>query len=196
MKKIVLASSSLYRQQQLKILGLTFESQNPLIDEDFEKNKNCSLNPSALALRLSYLKASSVAKEDQITIGGDQLVHLHNEILGKAGTREKAILQLMKLQGQTHELITALTVLDGAYQEDILNITKIKIKPLRRAQIESYVDLDSPWDCAGSYKMEAHGIQIIETIESTDPTAIQGIPLLGLSKILEKYGILIPVVHL
>ncbi len=192
MKKIVLASTSVYRQQQLKILGLPFESKNPLIDEDFEKSKNPTLSPSELALQLAYLKASSVAREDQITIGGDQLIQLNNEILGKAGSREKAILQLQKMQGQTHELITALTVLNGFHREDILNLTKIKIKPLKRTQIESYVDLDSPWDCSGSYRMEAHGIQIVESIESTDHTAIQGIPLLGLAKILESFGFFIP----
>lgn len=191
MKKIVLASTSIYRQAQLKTLGIPFTAEKPLIDE--EKEKDLSLSPKDLALKLSFLKAQSLAKEGQITIGGDQLVSFQSQILGKPGTQEKAIEQISRMQNQSHELITALTIFDGdtSYQQ-VLNITTMTLKKLSREQIKKYVELDNPIDCAGSYKIEKHGIQIIAGIQTTDFTAIQGIPLLELSKVLEPMGVSIP----
>lgn len=191
MKKIVLASTSIYRQAQLKTLGIPFVAEKPLIDE--EKEKDLSLSPKDLALKLSFLKAQSLAKEGQITIGCDQLVSFQSQILGKPGTQEKAIEQISRMQNQTHELITALTIFDGdtSYQQ-VLNITTMTLKKLSREQIKKYVELDNPIDCAGSYKIEKHGIQIIAGIQTTDFTAIQGLPLLELSKVLEPMGVSIP----
>ena len=190
MKQIVLASTSPYRKQQLETLGITFSCHKPLIDEEKEKDPN--LKAKDLALHLSLLKAKSLAKNDQITIGGDQLVYFQGDILGKPGTKEKAKQQLQKMQGKTHELITALCVFNDLEPHSLLNITEIKIKPLSEQQIEHYIDLDNPIDCAGSYKIEKHGIQIIEEIRTSDFTAIQGLPLLSLSKKLTELGIKIP----
>jgi septum formation protein len=191
MKKIVLASTSIYRQAQLKTLGIAFTAEKPLIDE--EKEKDTSLSPKDLALKLSFLKAQSLAKPNQITIGGDQLVSFENQILGKPGSIEKAIQQITKMQNQTHELITALTIFDGPENfKQVLNITKMKLKKLTPEQIKKYIELDNPIDCAGSYKIEKHGVQIIEAIETSDFTAIQGLPLLELSQVLTQMGIAIP----
>lgn len=191
MKKLVLASTSKYRQEQLKTLGIIFEAKPPLINEDNEKDY--SLSPEKLAQKLSFLKAKSLASEGQITIGGDQLVCLETTILGKPGTIKKAEEQLWLMQGKTHELITAISVFDGMQTHfDILNITKVKFKSLTQRQIKNYVELDLPLDCAGSYKIEKHGIQLIEKIETSDFTAIQGIPLLELSSLLLQLGIKIP----
>lgn len=191
MKKIVLASTSIYRQAQLKTLGIPFIAEKPLIDE--EKEKDLSLNPKDLALKLSFLKAQSLAKPNQITIGGDQLVSFENQILGKPGSIENAIQQITKMQNQTHELITALTIFDGPDNfKQVLNITKMKLKKLSSEQINKYIELDNPIDCAGSYKIEKHGVQIMEAIETSDFTAIQGLPLLELSKVLAQMGIAIP----
>lgn len=191
MKKIVLASTSIYRQAQLKTLGIPFIAEKPLIDE--EKEKDLSLNPKDLALKLSFLKAQSLAKPNQITIGGDQLVSFENQILGKPGSIENAIQQITKMQNQTHELITALTIFDGPDNfKQVLNITKMKLKKLSSEQIKKYIELDNPVDCAGSYKIEKHGVQIMEAIETSDFTAIQGLPLLELSKVLAQMGIAIP----
>lgn len=191
MKKIVLASTSIYRQAQLKTLGIPFIAEKPLIDE--EKEKDLSLNPKDLALKLSFLKAQSLAKPHQITIGGDQLVSFENQILGKPGSIENAIQQITKMQNQTHELITALTIFDGPDNfKQVLNITKMKLKKLSSEQIKKYIELDNPVDCAGSYKIEKHGVQIMEAIETSDFTAIQGLPLLELSKVLAQMGIAIP----
>jgi septum formation protein len=191
MKKIVLASTSIYRKQQLATLGLAFEALKPLFDE--EKEKTTVLPPIELAQKLAYLKAKSLAKVGQITIGGDQLVSFQGTILGKAGSKELAVQQLLAMQGNTHELITALTIFDGVENfHNILNTTKLKMKSLTQAQIEKYVELDNPIDCAGSYKIEKHGIQLMAAIETTDFTAIQGIPLLELSEVLSKLNIAIP----
>lgn len=191
MKKMVLASTSPYRQAQLQILGIPFEAKKPLIDE--EKEKDLTLTPQDLALKLSFLKAQSLATEEQITIGGDQLVSFQGKILGKPGTIEKACEQLTSMQNQTHELVTALTIFDGkdSYKQ-ILNITKITLKKLTPEQIKKYVLLDTPTDCAGSYKIEKHGIQLMKKIETTDFTAIQGLPLLELSTHLSSLKISIP----
>ena len=191
MKKIVLASTSIYRQAQLKTLGIPFIAEKPLIDE--ENEKDLSLNPKDLALKLSFLKAQSLAKPNQVTIGGDQLVSFENQILGKPGSIENAIQQITKMQNQTHELITALTIFDGPDNfKQVLNITKMKLKKLSSEQIKKYIELDNPVDCAGSYKIEKHGVQIMEAIETSDFTAIQGLPLLELSKVLAQMGIAIP----
>lgn len=191
MKKMVLASTSPYRKAQLQSLGIPFQALKPLIDE--EKEKDLTLTPQDLALKLSFLKSQSLATENQITIGGDQLVSLEGQILGKPGTLEKACEQLSIMQNKTHELITALTIFDGktSYKQ-ILNITKISLKKLTPEQIRKYIALDTPTDCAGSYKIEEHGIQIIEKIETTDFTAIQGLPLIELSHHLASLGISIP----
>lgn len=190
MKKLVLASTSIYRQAQLKQLGLPFEAQKPLIDEENEKDP--TLSPQKLAEKLAFLKAQSLKASGQVVIGGDQLVAYRGLILGKAHTREGAIDQLLNMQGQKHELITAICVFEGEDCTPHVDITRLYMKPLTRAQIERYVDLDQPWDCAGSYKIEKHGLMLFEKIESEDFSAIQGLPLLALSKILMKSGFSIP----
>ncbi|MBL7543401.1 MAG: Maf-like protein [Bdellovibrionaceae bacterium] len=194
MKKIVLASTSLYRQQQLATLGIPFESVKPLFDEDRVKHQIIDQlkHPHAIAQKLSLEKGLSLADPKTITISGDQLVSLEGQILGKPGTIDNAIKQLALMQGKTHELVTACTVFDGRQPIEILNITQITLKPLSTAQIKTYVNLDQPVDCAGSYKIEKHGIQLVESVKSDDFTAIQGLPLLALAKVLNSLNITIP----
>lgn len=194
MKKIVLASTSQYRRQQLSILGIPFESVKPLFDEDRVKHQIVKdlKHPHAIAQKLSYEKGVSLAESNAITISGDQLVAFEGDILGKPGTSEKAVAQLLRMQGKTHELVTACTVFDGLTAIDILNITHITLKPLSVEQITSYVKLDQPLDCAGSYKIEKHGIQLVESLKTDDFTAIQGLPLLSLAKVFNSLNIAIP----
>lgn len=194
MKKIVLASTSKYRREQLSTLGIPFAMEKPLFDEDAMKQQIISLlkDPILIAQRLSYLKGESISKPETITISGDQLVAFQGHILGKPGSREKAIEQLSILQGQNHDLVTACTVFNGLGATEILNVTRISLKPLSQAQIQKYVDLDQPWDCAGSYKIEKHGIQIVASLETEDFTGIQGLPLLSLAKTLGSFNISIP----
>lgn len=194
MKKIVLASTSQYRRQQLSTLGIPFESVKPLFDEDRVKHQIVKdlKHPHTIAQKLSYEKGVSLAESNAITISGDQLVAFEGDILGKPGTSEKAVAQLLRMQGKTHELVTACTVFDGLTAIDILNITHITLKPLSVEQITSYVKLDQPLDCAGSYKIEKHGIQLVESLKTDDFTAIQGLPLLSLAKIFNSLNIAIP----
>jgi septum formation protein len=194
MKKIVLASTSQYRRQQLATLGIPFDSIKPVFDEDTVKHQIVTAlkHPHAIAQKLSHEKGASIAKLDTITISGDQLVAFEGDILGKPGTAEKAVAQLLQMQGKTHELVTACTVFDGLKPIDILNITQITLKPLSVEQITAYVKLDQPLDCAGSYKIEKHGIQLIDSIKTEDFTSIQGLPLLALAKVFNSLNIAIP----
>jgi septum formation protein len=190
MKKLVLASTSQYRQELLKQLGLPFEAQKPLIDEEAEKDP--ALSPQKLAEKLAFLKAQSLKSNNSVVIGGDQLVAHRGIILGKPHTRDGAIEQLLSLQGQIHELITAICIFDGEHCTPYVDITRLHMKPLSREQIERYVDLDQPMDCAGAYKIEKHGMMLFQKIESQDFSAIQGLPLLALSQILKNSGFSIP----
>ncbi|MBX2986946.1 MAG: septum formation protein Maf [Bdellovibrionaceae bacterium] len=187
MKKILLASTSPYRRELLERLAVPFESARPLIDE--EKEKDPRLSPRALAEHLALLKARSLAAPGLVVIGGDQLVAFEGRILGKPGSRDRAIGQLTAMSGKTHELMTAICVIDGERVLSHTDVTRLTLKSLSRAQIEKIVDRDEPFDCAGSYKIEKHGIALIERLESDDFTAIQGLPLLALSRMLTACGI-------
>lgn len=194
MKKIVLASTSPYRREQLASLGVPFEWAAPIFDEDRVKGQIIKdlRHPHAIAQKLSYEKGVSLAKIDTITISGDQLIAFDGDILGKPGSVNKAIDQLQRLQGKTHELVTACTVFNGATPIEILNITQITLKSLSVEQITAYVNLDRPIDCAGSYKIEKHGIQLVDTLKTEDFTSIQGLPLLSLAKVFDSLNIAIP----
>jgi septum formation protein len=191
MKNLVLASTSIYRQELLKQLGLPFEAKKPLIDE--EKEKDPTLAPRKLAEKLAFLKAQSLKSEGTVVIGGDQLVAHRGKVLGKPHTRDRAIEQLLEMQNSKHELITAIYICDGNNKGiHYTDVTKLHMKALSREQIERYVDLDEPLDCAGAYKIEKHGMMLFDKIESEDFSAIQGLPLLMLGKILRDSGFRIP----
>lgn len=187
---LILASTSVYRQELLKKLGLSFSAQAPLFDEEAFKNKG--LPPIELAQTLARGKAESLAKATHCVIGGDQLVSFEGKILGKAKTFEKAIEQLSGLQGKTHELITAVCVLYKQEKTEWINVTRLSMRKLSREQIEAYLKKDNPLDCAGSYKIELNGLSLFENIETSDFSAIQGLPLLELGSVLSKYGYLVP----
>lgn len=186
-KQLILASTSKYRQELLSRLAYKFTAQAPVIDE--EKEKDPALSPQALAEKLALLKAASLKGTDRVVIGGDQLVSFEGRIIGKSHTAEKAVEQLMSMQGKTHELITAICVFNGDAVIPYTDITRMHMKKLSREQVERYVQLDMPTDCAGSYKIEKHGIMLFDKIESQDFTAIQGLPLIELSKILDNQGL-------
>lgn len=186
-KQLILASTSKYRQELLSRLPFKFTVMAPLIDED--KEKDSSLSPRALAEKLASLKAASLKGQGRVVIGGDQLVALEGRILGKAHTQDNAVEQLLSMQGKTHELITAICVFIEDEPVPFTDITRMHMKKLSREQIEHYVQLDMPTDCAGSYKIEKHGIMLFDKIESQDFTAIQGLPLIELNKILENQNI-------
>lgn len=185
---LILASTSRYRAQLLSQLSWPYSQENPGVDEDELKLKK--LSPHNLASSLSELKARAVFSKHPMAsvIGSDQVCHLNGIILGKPGTKDKAIEQLMLMQGKTHELLTAVTVLSPKGEVTFVNRTVLNMRSLERKTVENYVDADSPLDCAGSYKLESRGIKLFESIETSDHTAIIGLPLIELSNVLVKWG--------
>jgi septum formation protein len=188
MPQIVLASTSKYRKELLERLSIPFITAAPLVNEDEYKNKG--LKPIELAQTLAKLKAESLKAEGQCVIGGDQVVALGTEILGKAHTKENAVNQLKKMQGKTHQIITAICIIYQNENHLITDISQMQMRALSEKEISDYVEKDNPIDCAGSYKIEKNGISLFEKIESNDFTAIQGIPLLALNKYLIEKGII------
>lgn len=180
--KLILASTSPYRKQQIQQLGIPFEAHAPRVDE--ESYKGQSHKALELAPLLAKKKAESLLSfwRDFPILGGDQVAHLHGKILGKPGSFEKAMEQLQQMQGQTHELITSICWLYNDKCWEHTNITQLTMRALSVAEIESYVKKESPFNCAGSYKIEGQGIGLFEKIQTEDFTSIIGIPLLTLNK--------------
>ncbi len=193
---LILASTSPYRQELLHRLGWPFEARRPDFDEDAAKSR-APREAFAHAAFLARGKAQSLlpwakaqpASERPITmIGGDQLVAFENQILGKPGSVEKAVDQLWRMSGKTHHLHTAVCVAQGTRLIEWVHTTRLTMRKLSQAQIQEYVRRDQPLDCAGSYKIEKQGLLLFESIDCDDWTAIQGLPLMELSRALVKMG--------
>jgi septum formation protein len=185
---LILASTSKYRGALLAQLGHPFEAISPGVDEDQLKSKN--FTPTQIATELAKLKALAVFKKrpEACVIGSDQVCVLNGELLSKPGSKENAILQLQKMQGIHHELITAVTILSPKGEINFHNRTLLFMRPLTLSEITRYVEEDLPLDCAGSYKLESKGIKLFEKIEMDDHTSIIGLPLIQLNNHLLKIG--------
>ena len=185
---LILASTSKYRGALLAQLGHQFESISPGVDEDQLKSQN--FTPTQIATELAKLKALAVFKKrpEACVIGSDQVCVLNDELLSKPGSKENAILQLQKMQGIHHELITAVTILYPQGEINFHNRTLLFMRPLTLSEITRYVEEDLPLDCAGSYKLESKGIKLFEKIEMDDHTSIIGLPLIQLNNHLLKIG--------
>lgn len=192
MKKLILASASIYRKQLLSRLGLSFECIAADIDED--SYKNLLSDPQEIAEVLAYEKANKILKShpDCVIIGSDQLAYIDNQILGKTGSIDGSFQQLKLLSGKTHKLITAFCVLSQDKKEQVINITTLKMKDLSDLQIKNYLRADNPIDCAGSYKLELNGISLFNEIDTSDQTAIIGLPLISLGQVLGGFGFVVP----
>lgn len=194
MPDLILASTSPYRRELLERLGVPFRCVSPGVDEDVVKQQ--VPDPTALALQLAIAKARAVANQypNAVVIGSDQLATFDNHILGKPGLHERAIEQLEQLRGRTHELLTAvcITRLCDNRQLTHLDRTSLTMRPLNRFELERYVTLDKPTDCAGAYKIEASGIALFEKIETADFTAITGLPLIAVVTMCRDFGIAVP----
>jgi septum formation protein len=189
---LILASTSRYRQALLDRLGLPYAAVPPACDE--EALKDPALTPQALAERLAEAKARSLqaAHPAAVIIGSDQVCARAGEILHKPGTAERAVAQLLRLQGGSHRLITALVVVHGPRIWRHTDVTTLTMRPLDRPALERYVAADQPLDCSGAYKLEQRGIGLFSAIESADSSAIVGLPLLALTRILAEAGYAIP----
>lgn len=190
---IILASSSRYRQELLSRLHIRFESIAPDIDETPLENE-----PSpATALRLACEKAKAVALRapDAVIIGSDQVATLNGKHIGKPGSHPAALRQLQQLRGRQAFFDTALCLLDGRahaaadkMQSTIVRST-VTFRDLPDEELDAYLRIEQPYDCAGSAKNEGLGIVLLESIESTDPTALTGLPLIALTSMLRRAGI-------
>lgn len=185
---LILASTSKYRGHLLSQLGYPFEAIAPGVDE--EKVKGNGISPEELASTLARYKAEAVFAlfPEACVIGSDQVCSLGDRIFGKPGTKEKAEEQLSIMQGKSHELLTAVTVISPMGVNSFVNRTILHMRQLSLKDIHHYVNSDLPLDCAGSYKLESGGIKLFEKIEMDDHTAIIGLPLVQLTTTLLNLG--------
>jgi MAF protein len=192
-RPLILASSSSYRRELLARLRLPFACVSPDIDETPRPGET----PRDLVLRLAVEKARAVARKHggALVIGSDQAAVLGDSILGKPLTRERAIVQLSAMSGRSVEFLTGLCLLNaqsGQQQVDCVTYT-VHFAELARETIERYVDLEQPFNCAGSFKSEALGICLVSRFEGGDPTALIGLPLIRLTEMLRFLGVQVPV---
>ncbi|ADU92017.1 Maf family protein [Taylorella equigenitalis] len=184
--QLILASSSRYRKDLLGRLHIPFECISPNIDE----TKLASETPVALSIRLAKEKAQVVFDQykDSVVIGSDQVATFNNKVMGKAGSLDKAKLQLKELSGQQVDFYTSLCILhkDGIMRDTIL--TRCIFRDLSIEEIENYLSIEPAFDTAGSAKAEGLGISLMESITSDDPTAIIGLPLIRTSQFLRELG--------
>ncbi|TWI06768.1 Maf family protein [Aerolutibacter ruishenii] len=191
MTPLILASTSVYRRDLLARLRLPFDTARPETDETPLPGES----PDHLALRLAEAKARAVATRHPgaCVIGSDQVAELAGEPLGKPGSRDAAIAQLASMSG--HEVLfrTGLCVLgpDGAAHV-VLDTTVVRFRTLSQAEIARYLDAEQPFDCAGSFKSEGLGIGLFDAIESSDPTALIGLPMITTARLLREAGYQIP----
>lgn len=192
MKKLILGSTSAYRKELMLKLGIPFETMKPSCDEvslkiEFLAQKK---SPLEIAENLALAKASSLNKEFKhaVIIGGDQLVDLDGQIIGKSKTFNNAKEQLQNMSGRTHNLITSIAILHEDQKWTLNHISKMKMKKLTYKEIEDYLRIDMPLDCAGSYKIERSGLCLFEKIETDDFSAIQGLPMMWISQKLKEIG--------
>ena len=158
------------------------------MDEDVFKKQGHA--PAKLAALLARAKAEAVFMKNSnaLVIGGDQVAALGDLILSKPGTVDQAVKQLMKLQGQTHELHTAVHHLGPGIDIPLMETTRLTMRALSEADARRYIEIDQPLDCAGSYKLESRGIKLFTHIEGGDHDAIVGLPLMTLQAALTKAG--------
>ena len=189
---LILASSSPYRRELLQRFGLPFETVSPDIDESRLANESAQ----DLSIRLATEKALAVARNhaNACVIGSDQVLACGGELLGKPGSHDKAVAQLQKLSGQSMTFYTALAVVHAASEQLHIDMvkTEVRFRELSLEEIERYLDIEPAYDCAGSCKAEGLGISLCEAIESEDPTAIIGLPLIGLRRLLVEAGYSVP----
>lgn len=189
MRELVLASSSRYRAELLARLGLPFRTHPPEVDEGRRSNED----PDALVRRLARDKALAAAAQypRALIIGSDQVAVCSGEVLGKPGSAERAVAQLARLSGQTVTFLTALCLHDAAAASAELAVvpTAVLFRALSAAEIEHYVARERPLDCAGAFKSEGLGIALFERLEGTDPSALIGLPLIELCRMLRRAGL-------
>ena len=191
-RPLILGSTSRYRRELLQRLGLPFDVAAPDVDETPLPHEA----PAALAQRLALAKARAVAARhpQAIVIGSDQVADLHGQPLGKPGDHARAVAQLQRMRGHTVVFQTALSVVceDSGFCASDLAAVRVRFRALSDAEIERYLVREQPYDCAGSAKSEGLGIALLEAIDSDDPTALVGLPLIRTCQLLRAAGLTVP----
>jgi septum formation protein len=188
--RLLLASSSRYRRALLERLALPFDTVNPEVDEAPLAGER----PPERARRLARTKAQAVAARhrDAWIIGSDQVCAADQQALGKPRDARRCAQQLAQLSGHRADFYTACVLARGAALHEHLDVTRVTFRPLAAAEITRYVALEQPFDCAGGFKAEALGISLFELLESADPTALIGLPLIWLAAALRGAGYRVP----
>lgn len=188
-RPLVLGSTSVYRRDLLTRLGVPFTVEAPYVDETPLPGEA----PAELARRLAAAKANAVARRhpDAIVIGSDQVADLAGEPLGKPGNHANAVAQLERMSGREVMFQTALSVVchDTGFAQHDLAPVRVRFRRLDRAGIEAYLRQEQPYDCAGSARSEGLGIALLEAIDSDDPTALVGLPLIRTCRMLRAAGL-------
>ena len=190
MRTIVLASTSPYRMQLMRQLELNFHVAAPLYQEQMDTSVSAVLLVKHQALH----KAKSIADKyaDSLIIGADQVfVDARHRVLGKPGTPEKAVEQLMEMQGRKHTFYTGLAIHDSASGDSATEFETftVSMRELTEEQIKHYVDKENPVDCAGSFKIEGLGIALMEKMAGDDYTSLIGLPLILLVNMLRHFDV-------
>lgn len=191
MTRLILASTSPYRRELLSRLRLPFDTARPDVDETPLPGEA----PDALALRLARAKATAAAAAhpEAWVIGSDQVAAFDGRRLGKPGSRDNAIAQLWEMSGREVAFLTAVALARGDGPPRVhLDTTRVRFRRLDGDEIARYVDTEQPFDCAGSFKSEGLGIALFEAIDSSDPTALVGLPLIALARMLREAGFALP----
>ena len=186
---LILGSTSRYRRELLERLRLPFTVAAPDVDETPQAGEQ----PAALALRLALAKAREVAARHPgaVVIGSDQVADLDGQPIGKPGRHDRAVAQLRAMRGRAVVFQTAVAVVrpDTGYERVQLAPVTVRFRDLSDAEIERYLRLEQPYDCAGSAKCETLGIALLDAIESDDPTALVGLPLIRTCQLLRGAGL-------
>lgn len=188
-RKLILGSTSPYRRELLTRLRIPFEVVAPEVDETPQPFET----PKQLACRLAMAKARAVAAQfpTHVVIGSDQVAELDSQALGKPGDHARAVAQLQQMRGKTVIFQTAVAVVcleSGFAQMDLAQV-KVKFRELSNEEIEAYLRAEMPYDCAGSAKSEGLGIVLLESIDSDDPTALVGLPLMRTCRMIQAAGV-------
>ena len=191
-QKRVLAASSGFRKQLLEKLNLPFVTASPDADETAQENET----PEQLVQRLSIAKAEAIVPDfpNHLIIGSDQVACIDGEILGKPGSFDNALAQLRNASGKTVTFYTGLTLINSSTgnRQTACETFNVHFRNLNDAQITRYLQLEQPYNCAGSFKSEGLGISLFEKLEGDDPNSLIGLPLIRLIQMLDREGIAVP----
>jgi septum formation protein len=188
-RRLVLASTSRYRRELLARLRLPFEVESPGVDEQPRDGES----PARTAVRLALAKANAVSAHDPraVVIGSDQVADLDGRGIGKPGDHTRATAQLRAMRGRTVVFQTAVAVVcqEIGFAEAALVPVAVRFRDLADDEIERYLRAETPYDCAGSAKIETLGIALVESVGADDPTALVGLPLIRTCELLRRAGV-------